>query len=221
MPFKKAKPTNKGMTVVYSGDSSVVVRKNGTLAWRNNNPGNLVSGPFTKRHGAIGSNQGFAVFPDIGSGRNAQTSLLKTQTYQNRTIAETIEAYAPPNQNPTEKYIHYVTKKMGMSRDKKLSGMTTQELDAFTDAIRRFESTAPGKQYVMPKTMEGLFNLSEDQVNRITVKHRPLKVKNPMRHHTHTTQSSSGRTLKRVGDTVYRIEKGRPDGSFTSRGNKK
>src|SRR5574337_432171 len=127
MPFRKAKTANKGMTVVYSGDSSVLVKKNGTIAWRNNNPGNLVCGSFSKSHGAVGCNNGKAVFPDTEAGRKAQTALLKTPKYQNSTIEETIKAYAPPKENPTEKYIQYVTNKTGMSRDKKLSDMTSQE----------------------------------------------------------------------------------------------
>jgi hypothetical protein len=65
MPYKKATPAKKGMVVVYSGDSSVLIKKDGTLAWRNNNPGNLISGPFAKRQGAIGDNKGFAVFETL------------------------------------------------------------------------------------------------------------------------------------------------------------
>lgn len=44
MTFKKATKGKVGMTVIYSGDSSVRIKKDGTLAWRNNNPGNIVCG---------------------------------------------------------------------------------------------------------------------------------------------------------------------------------
>ncbi|MBI5599122.1 MAG: hypothetical protein HY890_05220 [Deltaproteobacteria bacterium] len=190
MPYKKSTSANRGMTVVYSGNSSVTVKKDGTLAWRNNNPGNLVCGSFSESHGAIGCNKSKAVFPDIETGRKAQTSLLKTRRYQSSTIAGAIEQYAPPNQNPTEKYIQYVTKKTGMSRDRKLGGMTPQEFDRFTGAIRRYENLTPGTEITLPRggSSQG---------------------------------ASSDRTLKRVGDMVYRIEKGRVVGSFICNGRKK
>ena len=178
MPYKKAKPGKNGMTVVYSGDSSVLVKKDGTLSWRNNNPGNLACGSFSKMNGAIGCNKGFAVFPDTETGSNAQNKLLKGKKYQDKTIAGAMVSYAPPNENNTEKYIQYVTKKTGMSRDKKLGNMTPQEFDKFTGAIRRYENLTPGTE---------------------------LKF----------------RTLKRVGDTVYRMEKGKVVGSFICHGRKK
>lgn len=201
MPYKKARSGMKGMTVVYSGDSSVLVKKDGTLAWRNNNPGNLVCGPFSKRHGAVGCNKDKAVFPDIETGRKAQTSLLKTKDFQSRTIAKAIEKYAPPEYNPTEKYIQYVTKKTGMSRDKKLGDMTSQEFDKFTEAIRRYEHLTPGTEVRLP--------------NPDKVKHLMHSQRGP------SHDSSSDRTLKRVGDTVYRIDKGRIVGSFICNGRKK
>ena len=198
MPYQKSKSANKGMTVVYSGDSSVSIKKDGTLAWSNNNPGNLVCGPFSKSHGAIGCNKDKAVFPDIEAGRKAQTALLKTGRFQNSTIAGAIEQYAPPNQNPTEKYIQYVAKKTGMPRDKKLSDMTPQEFDSFTKAIRRYELLTPGTEVTLPN---------------------PDKITNLLHRGAH--EPSSDRTLKRVGDTVYRIEKGRMTGSFVCNGRKK
>ncbi|MBI5492903.1 MAG: hypothetical protein HY893_08230 [Deltaproteobacteria bacterium] len=201
MPYKKAKSGMKGMTVIYSGDSNVVVKKNGTLAWRNNNPGNIIFSPFAKSQGAIGENKGFAVFPNTETGRNAQTALLKTKDFQGRTIAKAIEKYAPPESNPTESYIKYVTKQTGMSRDKKLSDMTPQDFDNFSKAIRRYELLTPGTEVTLP---------------------HPDKIKYLLHSPRGSSQeSSSDRSLKRVGDTVYRIDKGRIIGSFTCNGRKK
>ncbi len=190
MPKKKVASYNKGMTVEYSEGSSVLIRKDGTIAWRNNNPGNVVCSPFAKRHGSIGCNKNKAIFPDMATGEKAKISLLKTKNYQNKTIAGAIKKYAPPESNPTEKYIQYVTKKTGMSRDKNMSSMAPQEFDKFVGAIGRFEKLASGTEVTYS-----------------------------------TSQSAPGggasnRTLKRVGDIVYRIENGKTVGSFICDGKK-
>lgn len=190
MSKKKAVSFDKGMTVEYSGDSSVLIKKDGTIAWRNNNPGNVMCSPFAKRHGSIGCNKNKAIFPDMATGEKAKTSLLKTKNYQNKTIAGAIEKYAPPESNPTEKYIQYVTKKTGMSRDKSMSSMAPHEFDKFVGAIGRFEKLTSGTE-----------------VTFSSAKNAP-------------GGDASGRTLKRVGDTVYRIENGKTVGSFTCDGKK-
>lgn len=88
-----------------------------------------------------------------------------------------------------------------MSRDKKLSDMTPQEFDNFTKAIRRYELLTPGTEATLP---------------------HPDKIKHLLHSPRVSSQgSSSDRTLKRVGDTVYRIDKGRIIGSFTCNGRKK
>lgn len=201
MPYKKATPAKKGMAVVYSGDSSVLIKKDGTLAWRNNNSGNLISGPFAKRQGAIGDNKGFAVFPDTETGRKAQHSLLKTLKYQGSTIVGTIERYAPPNQNPTEKYVQYVTKQTGMSRDKKLSDMTSQEFEKFTGAIRRFEKLTPGTEVTLQHPDKYKNILHSSRTPKIPSRHVEVFKRRNLGAH-----STSGETLRREDDKIYRIE---------------
>ncbi len=213
MPYKKAKQANKGMTVVYSGDSNVLIKKDGTLAWRNNNPGNLISGPFAKRRGAIGENKGFAVFPDTETGRKAQHSLLKNSDYQSKTIEGTMKKYADPKHNPTEKYIQYVTKQTGMSRDKKLSNMTPQEFEKFTGAIRRFENLTPGVEVTLPHPDRYKSLLHSPRTHKIPSRHIEAfgRRRNLGAHH------NSGETLMRDGYKVYRIEEdGATRGYFIS-----
>ncbi|MBI5888281.1 MAG: hypothetical protein HZB82_06175 [Deltaproteobacteria bacterium] len=65
-----------------------------------------------------------------------------------------------------------------------------------------------------------LLFLSSKEVSRLKVSMTPLKPANPIKHHSHAG-ALAGRTLKRVGDTVYRIENGKDDGSFISDGRKK
>ncbi|MBI5888125.1 MAG: hypothetical protein HZB82_05360 [Deltaproteobacteria bacterium] len=190
MPYNSAKKGNK-KTVVYSGDSNVLIRKNGTIAWRNNNPGNMKcnQGSFAKRHGAIGCDGTFAIFPDTETGRKAQVALLKIQKYQEKSIREVIKAYSPDG-NETN-YIKYVTSNTGLSGDSKLSEMKPQEFSNLIHVMRKFEDSRAGTEVVMPASKNAP---GEDAPNR---------------------------TLRRVGDTVYRIENGRSKGSFICNGKKK
>lgn len=199
MPYNSAKK-GKGKTVVYSGDSSVRIKKDGTIAWRNNNPGNMKcnQGDFAKRHGAIGCDGTFAIFPDTETGRKAQIALLKTQKYQNKSIRDVIKAYSPDGNEAN--YIKYVTSKTGLSDDRKLSDVKPQEFDSLTGAMRRFENSKSGTEVVLP---------------------HPDKIKHLLHSPGGSSKgSSSNRTLKRVGDTVYRIVNGRVVGSFICHGRK-
>ena len=79
----------------------------GTIAYTNNNPGNLICANQT---GGIGCNKGFEVFPDYATGD--QALLAQIQNYANRglTINQMMAIYAPatdangnpiPGNNPT------------------------------------------------------------------------------------------------------------------------
>ena len=49
----------------------VWINVGGDRNWRNNNPGNLEDGDFARRHGSIGSDGRFAIFPDYKTGKEA------------------------------------------------------------------------------------------------------------------------------------------------------
>lgn len=87
-------------------------------------------------------------------------------------------------------YIKYVTSNTGLSGDSKLSEMKPQEFNNLIGVMRRFESSKAGAEVVLPSS-----------------KNAP-------------GGDASSRTLKRVGDTVYRIENGKTVGSFTCDGKK-
>lgn len=56
-------------TVIYIDASAQKVQfSGGTRTWRNQNPGNLVSGSVSRRNNQIGKAGGFAVFPDYETG---------------------------------------------------------------------------------------------------------------------------------------------------------
>lgn len=103
----------------------------GSLAQRQNNPGNIEDGLFARSHGALaretiyspdfatsdtpkmgGSNyvreSRFAVFPTAEVGFAAMKALLSGPLYSNLTVAEAIAKWAPETENDTARYISNV-----------------------------------------------------------------------------------------------------------------
>ena len=70
---------------------------------RNNNPGDLEYGEWTKAHGAIGSDGRFAIFPDGATGMSSLESLLASD-YALLSIAEAVAKYAPADENNVAVY---------------------------------------------------------------------------------------------------------------------
>jgi hypothetical protein len=65
-----------------------------TLAWKNNNPGNIKIGKFARSMGAIGRDmQGHAVFPSVETGRKALRTLLQRK-FAGKTLREIGAVYA-------------------------------------------------------------------------------------------------------------------------------
>lgn len=93
---------------------------NGTLAWRNKNPGNL---RYAKQTGSVGANRGFAVFPDYETGfaalmRQVEVACTgKSKVFTpGMTILEFFKVYAPSgDSNNPDAYASWVAKKIGVS----------------------------------------------------------------------------------------------------------
>lgn len=157
-----AKAINKGSAknneVHYTqANGSVVVKKGGTAAWRNNNPGNLKVGvgnvKLARQHGAIGIDAGgFAIFKSREDGLRAQVGLLKGKAYRSLTVAQAITKYAPPNENNTAAYIQFVAQQAGVSTSAKLSSLTDQQFNALVQAMHIKEGDKAGQIYAIGAT---------------------------------------------------------------------
>ncbi|MGH7955119.1 MAG: hypothetical protein ACREOZ_04080 [Gloeomargaritales cyanobacterium] len=78
----------------------------GNRPTRNNNPGDLEYHPWMKVFGATVEPRGrFAVFPTVKDGFAALSRLLTFPLYRGKTVLETLNIYAPPVENQTNKYI--------------------------------------------------------------------------------------------------------------------
>ena len=110
----------------------------GTLATRNNNPGNLIPGSFSTAHGAVGESGGFAVFPDYNTGFQAEDALIKNYADKGYTIEELLRAWAPPSsagnsEANTQKYIDFVSGKLGVPASTPISATAVPEYKPLPD----------------------------------------------------------------------------------------
>ena len=96
----------------------------GSLAYRNNNPGNLRPGSLAV--GATGSNGGYAVFPNYQAGWNALLGLIQSSTYYGDTLSQFFQTYAPAadNNNPAA-YAAGVAAQLGVDANTPISQLET------------------------------------------------------------------------------------------------
>lgn len=142
--FVKAEAAGK--SVIYTDITGRYFRFfEGTWAWRNNNPGNLVSGSVSKRNNQIGAAGGFAVFPDREAGHLALLDLLSS-IYFNKSIDEVVKVYAPPqDHNNVLVYTKFLREKTGVHDDKKIKDFTPNEFEKLWQSIELMEGSEAGK----------------------------------------------------------------------------
>ena len=139
----------KNSTTYITADGEKIVRSGGSVAWRNNNPGNLkaTTSSFTMNNGAIGSAGQWAVFPDEQTGLKAITKLLRTKRYNNLSISAAIHRYAPfsDNNNPIA-YSNRISKLTGLSSDLIIDDLSDDDLIKVARAIQVVEGWIPGTE---------------------------------------------------------------------------
>lgn len=144
--FSRVASAGPGFTVLVGPDGQAV-RREGTRAWRNNNPGNIEFGPFAQSRGAIGTDGRFAVFPTYEDGRRAKEALLwESNAYRGMTINQAIHRYAPPFENDTAAYVSAVARAVGVGADTPMSALTPAQRQTMLDAMERVEGFRPGRE---------------------------------------------------------------------------
>jgi hypothetical protein len=149
------------------------VNEASTRSWRNNNPGNLVMGPFAKNNGAIGEagrvpnkknrNLKFAVFPDYTTGRKAQARRLKEgDMYIDLTLNEFVRKYTgveegePDTQEAIDyrKAIKFFTK---FDMDRTIRSLSDEEYEQLLEAMTKQEGWREGREeYIEVKKVLGV-----------------------------------------------------------------
>lgn len=143
-------PPNYGQkepyTVQYFDQAgNMTIRCNGTKAWRNNNPGNIIHKPggFAVRHGSIGHAGGMAVFPDESTGRTALIALLHSTNYRNLTIGDVSERYDKPNAAEHRRMLLSISK---LDPNLRIIDLTGADFSRLREAFERIEGWEPGRE---------------------------------------------------------------------------
>lgn len=118
-------------------------RKEGTIAWRFLNPGNLRRSSLQCAQINTRPNGTFAVFDSYQTGRQALRVLLRGNTYSNLTIAKAINKYAPPSDgNNTNSYINGVKRSLSHLPNVNtvlLKDLSDEDLGVLMDTIEVIE----------------------------------------------------------------------------------
>ncbi|EMI7065460.1 hypothetical protein V6858_003968 [Providencia rettgeri] len=131
---------------IFKTSNGDVIREGGSRAWRNHNEGNLEYGDYARRHGAIGTDGRFAIFPNAETGRNAKRNLLfNTNSYKDLTLLDAIKRYAPKGENKPSQY--YKAVKNAVGSDKKMGEYSSSEQEIILEAFKRVEGWEAGKEY--------------------------------------------------------------------------
>ncbi len=173
MKFVKAEDGPKNSVIYYDSEGNKLIRhwkshddqlenQASTRSWRNNNPGNLVMGPFARANGAIGEaglvknaknkKLKFAVFPDFSTGRKAQAKRLKEGSmYIDLTLNEFPRKYTgvESGKPDTEEVINYrkairFFTKFDMERT--IRSLSDEEYEELLDAMKKHEGWREGRE---------------------------------------------------------------------------
>lgn len=132
-------------TVEYeSSNGTRLLKTGGSLNWRFNNPGNLIS--VKNQQGKIGigvvynpDKHSFAIFSSIEAGDNAKRSLLKIK-YKDFTIPEMMKKYAPGNDgNNPEAYANFIMSESGVAQGEKVGDLDDSKFSKVIKAISKKE----------------------------------------------------------------------------------
>jgi hypothetical protein len=136
-----------GKSVIYTDENGKkTIKKDGSPAWRNNNPGNIMKGSWARRNGAIGDVGKFAIFPDVETGRKAKKALIKGKYGEYESIRKMIRVYAPKSDNnDPEKYADHIKEWAGLDVDSmKIKDLKPEEMEKLLDAMQRQEGFQKG-----------------------------------------------------------------------------
>ena len=154
-------------------DGRVIERSNGSVSWRNNNPGNLkfefdgsadktvhttrtkddaLAAAQGRYRGIVGLDQwGNAVFESYEAGRDAKIQLL-TRRHGEKDVESMLRGYSVADYSGQTNYaaqaafIYGEGDRQGVDlRNKRISTMSRSELEALADGIRGFEGWFEGK----------------------------------------------------------------------------
>lgn len=112
--------------------------KPGTIAARNNNPGNLRAGI-----GQAGVDGGFAVFNAPADGWNALYHQINLDASRGYTLTDFMSKYAPSSENDTVAYTNFVSSVTGIDPNTYLTSLDSGNQSSFPTLPLRKRRTTP------------------------------------------------------------------------------
>lgn len=132
--IKYGKPSKKATTT--RPQNLTIKMKEGTLAHRQNNPGNL---RFAGQPDATRGERGFAKFKTPLAGFEALKRQIALDQSRNHTLESFVNKYAPPHENDTRNYVKHLEDQLGIPRH---SSLKSKSPEAIAEAVMFIESNA-------------------------------------------------------------------------------
>jgi hypothetical protein len=145
--FVKAEGISKNRVRYTDSSGRVFIHSKGTWAWRNNNPGNIRKpGKDTKLEGIIGNAGGFLIFSSYDAGFKALQILLKKPFYQDLSLFDAVEKYAPAkDKNDVKNYRSILVQVTKIDLDAKLKSLNEAQFLLLCQAVQRVEGFQIGE----------------------------------------------------------------------------
>ena len=130
----------------YYDDGTCLTKEGGTVAWRNNNEGNLRPGELSASRIGV-DKKDFAIFATPEDGKAAKRYLLfSSKSYRDLFLKKAINKYAPAkDNNDPVKYANFVMKRGNVS-DKVMSTYTDDEQVRIMEAMKVQEGYKAGTE---------------------------------------------------------------------------
>ena len=138
--------TNQMKRTYYYKDGSYLTKENGTVAWRNNNEGNLRPGSLSSSRIGV-DKKNFAVFATHEDGHNAKKYLLfSSSSYKDLTLKDAIKKYAPAsdNNNP-DSYANFIMRN-GKVENKAMRKYSSDEQERIMSSMKIQEGYKAGTE---------------------------------------------------------------------------
>lgn len=133
--FKSAIAHSEDVIFYFDLLGNKYVAQGGSLAWRLNNPGLVRShSHFARKHGSIGSYNGFAIFSSPKQGRQALIDVLRTKKYSNATLKAIGQLYQPKDHEGYASRLIFLT---SVPLEKKVSAFSAEEFHQLIVGIEK------------------------------------------------------------------------------------
>lgn len=138
--------TNQMKRTYYYKDGSYLTKENGTVAWRNNNEGNLRPGSLSSSRIGV-DKKNFAVFATPEDGHNAKKYLLfSSSSYKDLTLKDAIKKYAPASDNNNhDSYANFIMRN-GKVENKAMRKYTSDEQERIMSSMKIQEGYKAGTE---------------------------------------------------------------------------